>query len=101
MEIKQDFSKAHVILCHDDYEFTIRCLKRAVDILESEQEEDRYEKDSTPVYPLNRAISALKDKIWKVFDEMCGQKADYDSDEWLKMKGEHRKRAEEQKHLQK
>lgn len=99
MEIKQDFSKTHVVLCHDGYEFNIRCMKRAIDILESVQEDDRYEEDS--VYPLGKAIDVLKDRIWKEFDEMCSQKADYDKNEWLEMKMKHDKKTKEQKQIQK
>lgn len=98
MEIKQDFSKTHAILCHDGYEFRIRCLKRAIDILEIEQAEDKYVDD--PVHPLGLAIDVLRDKIWGEFDAMCSQKADYDKNEWLEMKTQHDKKTEEQKQKQ-
>lgn len=101
MEMKQDFSKPHVILCRDGYEFSIRCLKRAVDILESVQADDRYDEDPKPVYPLSQAIDVLNNSIWEKFDEMCNQKADYDTDEWMEMKRKHDKKMEEQKHPQK
>ena len=98
MEIKQDFSKTHANLCHDGYEFRIRCMTRAIDILEIEQAEDKYEDD--PVHPLGPAIDILRDKIWKEFNAMCSQKADYDKSEWVEMYNAHTKRAVEQKHIQ-
>ena len=101
MEIKQDLSKTHAIFCHDGYEFTIRCLKRAIDILETEQSVDKDDADDTLVYPLGKAIDILRDKIWQEFDAMCIQKADYDHKEWMKMKEEHNKKIKEQNQEQK
>ena len=99
MEIKQDFSKTHAILCHDGYEFRIRCMKRAIDILEIEQAEDRCSDD--PVHPLGPVIDIIRDKIWQEFDAMCEQKADYEKNEWAEMKTRHDKRFEKQKQIQK
>ena len=91
MEIKPDFSKTHAIFCHDGYEFTIRCLKRAIDILETEQATDKDEADDTLVYPLDKAINVLRDRIWKEFDH----------EEWMKMKEKHNKKMKEQNQEQK
>ena len=89
---KRDYRKTVAIFCHDGYDFTIRGLKRALDILTNEQDEDRYldgKGEGDEVYPLDGAIELIKTRIWKVYEDMTSQKAVYTNDEWRKMKESH------------
>ena len=88
--------KTAAILCHDGYDFKIRSLKRALEILLAEQDEDLYlhkHGEGDKVYPLDAAIGLIRTEIWKEYDSMVCQKAFYDNDEWLRMKEAHIKQA--------
>ena len=92
MLIEEKYSPVTAIFCHTGFDHTIRCLKRALEILEFEASEDLYAHmhgEGDFVYPLTRPIAIIREAIWKEYEGMVKQTGEYSNDEWLKMKREH------------
>ena len=97
MLYEHHFNPVNAIVCHDGNAWDINCLRRALDILEFEQSEDRYHDEHGEgeyKYPLDCVIELLRKRIWKLFDDMVKQGREYSKEDWLKLKMEHDKRPE-------
>lgn len=84
--------KETVIICNAFHERTIRELKAAIEILECESG-----MSGVPFNGYRAAISALREAIWKEFDDMCESKASYSREEYYALIDSHRKRKHAQK----